>query len=73
MPRGETTTIKETKAEKEVHKIVKRNATTDDLKRAKQQYIGSTFVIDSKDVYRVIDAYVDNIGRLIVIGQLEGL
>ena len=74
MTRGETTTIKPTNdtiAARTVQKIIMRHATQGDLDAAKQAHIGTTFALEVGDTYRVSDAYVDDLSRLIIIGQLE--
>jgi hypothetical protein len=68
--KGETTTIKETKAERVLHRIIKRNATEMELAQAKVDAIDTTFTID-RDTYRIVDIYLDNLKRLIAIGKLE--
>ena len=74
MTRGETTTIKPTNdtiAARTVQKIVMRHATPSDLAQAKQAHIGTTFALEVGDVYRVTDVILDDLSRLIIIGQLE--
>jgi len=74
MTRGITTTIKQndTIVARSVQKVIKRNATEGDLAVAKCEHIGTTFSLEAGDTYRVCDAYLDDLYRLIIIGQLEG-
>ncbi len=68
---GRITTLRaETKTERELHKIIKRNATDAMLTVAKRECINGIFK-DHGHCYRISSVYRDEINRLIVVGQLE--
>jgi hypothetical protein len=59
------------KALREWQYVIQRNATLEDLAQAKRERIGTTFTVECGDTYRVVDVELDDLHRLIVVGQLE--
>jgi hypothetical protein len=74
MPRVATIAKKqqnETIASRRIQLVIKRNATSDDLDNAKQEHIGTTFTLESHDTYRVVDCWLDDLFRLLIVGELK--
>ncbi len=71
MPKGYTTTIREQeRALPELQRILKRNATVQDLTRMQTERVGTTFQADGRH-YRISEVYRDELNRLIAVGTLE--
>lgn len=67
--RGLTTTVKPLPVPTEMHKLLARNATDEQL-RASQSKIGEVF--EAKGLrYRIVEVYRDDLKRLLAVGKLE--
>ena len=71
MPKGHVTTIREQeRALPELHRVLMRNATVQDLTRMQTERVGTMFQADGRH-YRISEVYRDALNRLIAVGTLE--
>ena len=52
------------------HFVLRRNATPNDLADARERCIGATKVVGEDARYRILDIFLDDLGRLIGVGDL---
>lgn len=67
--RGLTTTVKPLPVPEEMHKLLARNATDEQLQAA-QGKIGEVFAVKGLR-YRIVEVYRDDLKRLVAVGKLE--
>ena len=67
---GETTTVRADPVNTELHRIIQRNATAEDEDRARVMYANATFQASGRR-YQIVNAYRDDLKRLILFGTLE--